>query len=83
MIHSFFSINILYSVLIFCFDDKLLVCDMTKAKGIGQRKKDGKEKKENIDSKISQEIEKLENDIRTKSSEILQSSKNYLVPSCK
>ncbi|XP_031167543.1 GTPase IMAP family member 8-like isoform X1 [Sander lucioperca] len=58
-----------------------LICDMTKAKGIGQRKKDGKEKKENIDSKISQEIEKLENDIRTKSSEILQSSKNYLVPS--
>ncbi|XP_031167544.1 GTPase IMAP family member 8-like isoform X2 [Sander lucioperca] len=54
---------------------------MSLTKGIGQRKKDGKEKKENIDSKISQEIEKLENDIRTKSSEILQSSKNYLVPS--
>ncbi|TDH08179.1 hypothetical protein EPR50_G00094810 [Perca flavescens] len=57
---------------------------MTKTKDrgiIGQRKKNGKEKMENIDSKISQEIEKLDKDIRTKSSEVLRSSKDYLVPS--
>ncbi|XP_034736811.1 GTPase IMAP family member 8-like isoform X2 [Etheostoma cragini] len=54
---------------------------MSRTKGIGQRKKDGKKKEENIDSKISQEIEKLEKDIRTKSSEVLRSSKDFLVPS--
>ncbi|XP_032381885.1 GTPase IMAP family member 8 isoform X2 [Etheostoma spectabile] len=54
---------------------------MSQTKGIGLRKKEGTKKKENIDSKISQEIEKLEKDIRTKSSEVLQSSKDFLVPS--
>lgn len=55
---------------------------MTKIKGIGLRKKDGKEKEENIDAKLSQEIEKLDKDIRT-STDRLQSSMDALIPDCK
>lgn len=53
-----------------------------KGKGIGQRKKDGKEKEENIDAKIRQEIEKLDKDIMT-STDRLQSSMDGLIPDCK
>lgn len=53
-----------------------------KAKGIGQRKKDGKEQEENIDAKIRQEIEKLDKDIMT-STDRLQSSMDGLIPDCK
>lgn len=54
-----------------------------KAKGIGQKKKDGKEKEENINSKISQEIEKLDMNILRKSSDLLRGSMDFLLPDCK
>ncbi|XP_063748337.1 GTPase IMAP family member 8-like isoform X1 [Eleginops maclovinus] len=62
---------------------KLLIGDITKlkSKGIGQKNKDGKDKEENINSKISQEIERLNNDIERKSSDLCQSSFDYLLPS--
>ncbi|XP_059196337.1 GTPase IMAP family member 8-like [Centropristis striata] len=50
--------------------------------GIGQRKKDGKEKEEIIDYKINQEIEKLNKEIM-KSSEHLQGSMGFLMPDLK
>lgn len=61
---------------------KSLIGDMTKikAKGIHQSKKDGKE---NIESKISQEIEKLDKDIKMKSSDLLRSSMEFRHPSLK
>ncbi|XP_074492169.1 GTPase IMAP family member 8-like [Sebastes fasciatus] len=64
---------------------KLLIGDMTKikAKGIGQKKKDGKEKEENINSKISQEIEKLDMNILRKSSDLLRGSMDFLLPDLK
>ncbi|XP_041791029.1 GTPase IMAP family member 8-like isoform X2 [Chelmon rostratus] len=60
---------------------KSLICDMTKIKGrgIGQKKKDGKEEELNIDAKISLEIDKLNKDIM-RSSAHLQSSKDFLMP---
>lgn len=69
-------------MLIFCCDDQLFVGDMTKIKGIGQKKKDGKGKEETIDAKLNQEIEKLDNDIMT-SRDRLQSSMNFILPDCK
>lgn len=69
--------NILF-FLIFCLDDPLLVGDVTKikAKGIGQWRKE-----ENIDAKLTQEIEKLNKDIM-KSTDLLRSSKDFLIPDC-
>ncbi|XP_070765369.1 GTPase IMAP family member 8-like isoform X1 [Enoplosus armatus] len=63
---------------------KSLIGDMTKikAKGIGQRKKDGKEKEENIDARINQEIEKLDRDVM-RSTDLLRSSKDFLMPDLK
>ncbi|XP_070817307.1 GTPase IMAP family member 8-like [Chaetodon trifascialis] len=60
---------------------KSLIGDMTKIKtrGIGQRKKDGKEKEENIDTKISLEIGRLDKDIM-RSSDHLRNSKSFLMP---
>ncbi|XP_029286202.1 GTPase IMAP family member 8-like [Cottoperca gobio] len=55
----------------------------TLPKGIGQKKKDGNVKEENIDSKFSQKIEKLNKDIQMKSSELLRSSFDFLIPSLK
>ncbi|KAK1897430.1 GTPase IMAP family member 8 [Dissostichus eleginoides] len=64
---------------------KSLIGDRTKlkVKGIGQKKKDGKDKEENINSKISQEIERLNNDIKNKSSDLCLSSLDYLFPTFK
>ncbi|XP_071343021.1 GTPase IMAP family member 8-like [Trachinotus anak] len=50
-------------------------------KGVGLRKKDGKEE-ENIDAKISQEIEKLDKDIM-RSTHVLHSSMDWLIPDMK
>lgn len=50
--------------------------------GIGQKKKDGKEKEENIDTKISKEIEDLNKNIM-KSMTVLRSSIDALIPDCK
>lgn len=54
-----------------------------KVRGIGQKKKDVKEKEENIDSQISQEIEKLDKDIKIKSSKLRLSSMELIFPTCK
>ncbi|XP_031724098.1 GTPase IMAP family member 8 [Anarrhichthys ocellatus] len=64
---------------------KLLIGDVTKikAKGIVQRRKDGKEKEESMNLKISQEIEKLEKNIETKSSELQQGSMDVFLPNFK
>ncbi|XP_068581495.1 GTPase IMAP family member 8-like [Cebidichthys violaceus] len=61
---------------------KLQIGDVTKikAKGIVQRKKDAKEKEESINLKISQEIEKLEKNIETKSSDLQQGSMDFILP---
>ncbi|XP_051232532.1 GTPase IMAP family member 8 isoform X4 [Dicentrarchus labrax] len=58
---------------------KSLIGDMAKlkAKGVGQKKKDGKEKKEIIGEKISQEIEKLDKDIM-RATDCLRKSKDLL-----
>ncbi|GAA6217885.1 GTPase IMAP family member 8-like [Lates japonicus] len=63
---------------------KSLIGDMSKIKtrGIGQWKKDGKEKEESINAKINQEIEKLDKDI-LRSTILLQSSKDCLTPTLK
>lgn len=62
----------------------ILVADMAKIRNrsLSQRKKDQKEKEENIDAKISQEIEKLDKDIM-RSTELLRSSMDFLLPECK
>ncbi|XP_075944644.1 GTPase IMAP family member 8 [Anarhichas minor] len=52
-------------------------------KGIVQRRKDGKEKEESMNLKISQEIEKLEKNIETKSSELQQGSMDVFLPNFK
>ncbi|XP_044216869.1 GTPase IMAP family member 8-like [Thunnus albacares] len=72
-----FSLHKYSFVLILCLDYPLLVGDMAKikAKGIGQRKKE-----ENIDAKLTQEIEKLDKEIM-KSTVLLRSSKDILLPS--
>uniref|UniRef100_UPI003AAEF283 GTPase IMAP family member 8-like n=1 Tax=Centroberyx gerrardi TaxID=166262 RepID=UPI003AAEF283 len=59
---------------------KSLIGETPKMKGIGQKKKDGKEKEEKIEKKISQEIEKLDKDI-LKSSNLLRNSMEFLIPS--
>ncbi|XP_035509638.1 GTPase IMAP family member 8-like [Morone saxatilis] len=58
---------------------KSLFGDMAKlkAKGVGQKKKDGKEKEEIIGEKINQEIEKLDKDIM-RATDRLRSSKDFL-----
>lgn len=61
---------------------QLLVGDMSKIQARGQKKKDEKEKEENIDAKISQEVEKLNKDIM-RSTHLLQNSKEFLVPDMK
>ena len=53
-----------------------------KAKGIGQRKKGGKEEEDNIDAILSYYIEKLNKDIMS-STDHLRSSMELLVPDCK
>lgn len=62
----------------------VLVDNLTKLKnmGFGQKKKDHKEKEEHLDARISLEIEKLGKEIM-KSTEFLQSSKDFLIPDCK
>ncbi|XP_070688659.1 GTPase IMAP family member 8-like isoform X2 [Pempheris klunzingeri] len=64
------------------FKPKSLLGDVTKIKGIGQRKKDEKEKPEDIDAKLTQEIEKLDEDIM-RSKDNLQSSIPFLLPDMK
>ncbi|KAG7228744.1 hypothetical protein INR49_008522 [Caranx melampygus] len=60
---------------------KAQIGDMSKLKirGIGHKKKDGKEKEENIETKISKEIEDLNKNI-LKSMTALQSSMDALIP---
>ncbi|XP_073332500.1 uncharacterized protein [Pagrus major] len=63
---------------------KSLIADMTKikAKGIGLKKKGGKETEDNMDAKISRHIEKLNKDIMT-SSDHLSNSMGFILPDCK
>lgn len=51
-------------------------------KGIGQKKRDGKEKENNINAKICQEIKNLDEDIKA-SSIVLYNSKEFLIPDSK
>lgn len=62
----------------------ILVGDKTKIKAIsiGQKKKDEKEKEEQIATKISQEIEKLDKEI-LKSTTFLRNSIDFLIPTSK
>ena len=71
-------------VLMFGFHDQLLVADMTKikAKGIGQKKKGGKEK-DNIDSIFNHYIEKLNKDLMRSTDHHLGNSMDFTVPDCK
>ncbi|XP_030288878.1 GTPase IMAP family member 8-like isoform X2 [Sparus aurata] len=63
---------------------KSLIADMTKikAKGIGQKKKGGKEKEDNTDAIFSHYIEKLNKDIM-RSTDHLGNSMDFLVPDLK
>ncbi|XP_054459007.1 uncharacterized protein LOC129094773 [Anoplopoma fimbria] len=64
---------------------KSLIPDVNKIKpkGIGQRRKDGKEKDESMDNKISQEIDKLDKEIEKKSSDLKLSSMEIFHPELK
>ncbi|XP_034387483.1 GTPase IMAP family member 8-like isoform X2 [Cyclopterus lumpus] len=56
---------------------------MSLTKGIGFKKKDGKEKEDILSLKIKEEIEKLDKDIEMKSSSLLLGSMDFFIPDLK